>query len=44
MTYRYNVCQTNLEVNLTFKRTVSNSGAGKKNEEQATTPLLLVYL
>lgn len=29
MAYRYNVFQTNLEVNLTFKTTVSNSN-GKK--------------
>lgn len=29
MAYRYNVCQTNLEVNLNFKTTVSNSN-GKK--------------
>lgn len=34
MAYRYNVCQTNLQVNLTFETTVSNSNGGK-NEEKA---------
>lgn len=43
MAYKHNVCQTNLQVNLTSETTVSKIN-GEKNEEKAMTALVLVYL
>ena len=37
MTYRYNICQTNLVVNLTFETTITNTDGRKKWGGQGDT-------